>query len=148
MKFTTWLISSAVMFTLYGCGSDDDQFKWAAEKAVASQLKDPDSAKFEKSFVVRKEADSSGFYRLSACGVVNGKNSYGAYSGGSRFVVWGSQGPGTQDVTSVVIENPFERTATVGSRETGKPETVFEKVSWNAHCVDATHPPTFTGKTD
>ena len=148
MKSTTLLVSIAVLFTLNGCGSDDDQFKWAAEKAVASSLKDPDSAKFDRTYVIRKETDDRGFSRLAACGVVNGKNSYGAYSGGARFVVWGSQGPNSQNLTSVNIENPFERAATAESRSTGKFETIFEKISWNAYCVDATHPPSFTGKVD
>jgi len=147
-KRAFWSMSCVALLTLHGCGSDDDQFRWAAEKAVQSHLKDPDSAKFERTFVIRAEPDERGYSKLAACGVVNGKNSYGAYSGDVRFVAWGSQGPGMQDIASVNVENPFERSATVGSRETKNPATVFEQVYWNTHCVDATHQPSYTAKVD
>lgn len=52
-----------------------------AEKAVLGLLKDPDSATFKD--VRFNETDSGG---AVACGLVNSKNSFGAFSGFQRFI--------------------------------------------------------------
>ena len=49
---------------------------YLAESRVADSLKDPDSAKFRKSF------EGDGVY----CGEVNAKNSFGAYIGWKKWV--------------------------------------------------------------
>ena len=56
------------------------QIRFAAENAVKSKLKDPDSAKFENITV----------YKNVACGTVNAKNSFGGYSGKTRFISAGT----------------------------------------------------------
>ncbi|MFT3809201.1 MAG: hypothetical protein QM698_04735 [Micropepsaceae bacterium] len=80
----------------------DPTLHWAtkAEEAaitaeVADMLKDPDSAKFRKITVKS----------VSFCGQVNGKNSYGAYSGYTHFI--GVIGPSKADASklkAVVIQ--------------------------------------------
>jgi len=52
-----------------------------AKKAVATILKDPDSAKFKDVFF--NETKEGG---PVACGRVNSKNSFGAYTGFQRFI--------------------------------------------------------------
>ncbi|CAM4355271.1 Lipoprotein [Comamonas aquatilis] len=109
---------------LTACGSADENFIWTAEKNIARKLKDPDSAKFGKTFIVRKPADSSGISEVAACGTIDGKNSFGAYTGGTRFVVRGLQGNDLLDISIMELDDPTE----------SKP-TTFEKVYWNAYCL-------------
>lgn len=52
-----------------------------AQEYVKKSLKDPDSAKFEKSTLY-----SSG----AVCGIVNAKNNMGGYAGVERFIVIGT----------------------------------------------------------
>jgi len=63
-----------VALALAGCGDSAVQ---NAHKAVAYQLQDPGSAQFRAD---RELADGS------VCGEVNGKNSYGAYSGFGHYL--------------------------------------------------------------
>lgn len=50
---------------------------------VRESLKDPESARFEQLGLFRGEDESS----YSLCGLVNAKNSYGGYSGNTRFIL-------------------------------------------------------------
>lgn len=66
-----------------------------AEKSVKSNLKDPSSAKFSE---VKIGKDGS------VCGTVNAKNSFGAYSGDSRYVSSGGNAvidDGSQEFSNV-----------------------------------------------
>ncbi len=117
------LLLSAVS-VIAGCGSQDEEFIWTAEKNIARKLKDPDSAKFGKTFVVRKPSTTGAFSEVAACGTMDGKNSFGAYTGGTRFVVKGLQGDGLLDISIMELDDPTE----------SKP-TSFEKVYWNAYCM-------------
>lgn len=141
----TWMAVFVATLMFTACGQNDN-FLATAERNVAARLKDPDSARFtQKTFVVRQAPDERGMSSVAACGAVDGKNSFGAYSGGGRFVVRGLQGPNLLDVSIVELENRSERWATVDSRDGEKPTTVFEKIYWNVYCVDSNHPPTYTG---
>lgn len=66
-----WMMAAAAL-AVAGCGGALDDGK----KATAAQLKDPSSAQF------RNVQQGGGL----VCGEVNGKNSYGAYSGFKMFV--------------------------------------------------------------
>jgi hypothetical protein len=126
------------------CGvSQDDEFRWTVEKNVAARLKDPRSAKFSGVYLIRQPAQQ-GYSKVAACGVVDGKNSFGTYAGSARFVAHGIQGNNMIDITSIQIEDPSDRRATIQSRENGKLTTIFEEVYWNAYCVDDNHPSTHT----
>lgn len=57
-------------------GSDQQRIE-AAQKRVASELRDPTGAEFRNSRI------KDGW----VCGEVNGKNAYGGYTGFQRFVV-------------------------------------------------------------
>ncbi|EFI60726.1 MULTISPECIES: hypothetical protein [Comamonas] len=116
-------VGVAIATALAGCGSADENFKWTAEKNIARKLKDPDSAKFGKTFIVRKPANELGISEVVACGTIDGKNSFGAYTGGVRFVVRGLQGGDLLDISIMELDDPTE----------SKP-TTFEKVYWNAYC--------------
>lgn len=64
--------------------------------AIAYDLKDPDSAKFRNVRAGLRGKD------YMVCGEINGKNSYGAYSGYRPFMVWGqhTMTPNTPDAVS------------------------------------------------
>lgn len=134
-----------VGFIANASASMQDKARWTAEKAVSLQLKDPDSAKFRDIFVVVKEMDVKDLYSVAVCGVVDGKNSYGAFTGGQRFVaklITDKSGNGS--VKDLQLED--DKRATVDSLKSKNKTTVFEKIYWNDYCVDSTHGPTYTGK--
>lgn len=128
-----------------GCGSPDQKAIWTAEKNVAARMKDPDSAKFSAQFLIRSPVDKNGFQQIAVCGVVDGKNSFGALTGGTRFVVLQSEGRNTFTTESVQIEDA-DRRATVDSVDKPQKETIFESIHWNRYCVDAAHPPMYSGE--
>ncbi|MBB5411878.1 hypothetical protein HDG34_005844 [Paraburkholderia sp. HC6.4b] len=125
---------------LSGC-SPDSALKSSAEDAVKKKLNDPDSAKFEDVYVVKK-IDKGHTYSV-ICGRVNARNALGGYIGFSRFIAI----PGTKaPIGYVNIEDRRDRSPTIG--DDGKPEktTLFELLWWNMHCVDEQHAPTHMGK--
>lgn len=136
------------LFTAYTMATitPDKSFQIEAEHQVSARLKDPDSAIFAGVFVIRESAKDGGIGQsVSACGIVDGKNSYGAHTGGARFVAHGLQGKNLLHFSIVELDDGNRR-ATVGSRDTSQPETIFEAVYWNKYCVDAAHPPLYTGE--
>jgi hypothetical protein len=65
--------------------SDNEAFA-LARKRVAESLKDPDSAKFGPHFYRKIALAGLGKPADVICGTVNGKNSFGAYTGAKTFV--------------------------------------------------------------
>lgn len=126
-------------------GDRSQNFQDAAERAVASQLKDGSSAQFSGVYLVRTKSPQ-GFDVISACGFVNGKNSFGALAGNTRFVVWGSQSENTQDISSVNIEDHDRRGVPGKGPSRRQMPTIFEEVYWNPYCVDDLHPASYTGE--
>jgi hypothetical protein len=59
------------------------------KKAVAAELKDPDSARFDSPIAATKTKDE-----ITACGFVNAKNSFGGYTGNKPFLVTGFESTG------------------------------------------------------
>ena len=113
---------------------------WAqenTEKALKERMKDPGSMVIRSSYVVQK-ADEKGNESIYVCGIVDGKNSFGGYAGGTRFASWSSHSKslGTFDTISVQMENPEHQRA---AQEVGW-LSGFDKVYWNEWCVDANHP--------
>lgn len=75
-----------------------------AKRALAYNLKDPESAKFRNVRAGLRGKD------YMVCGEVNGKNSYGAYSGYRPFMVWGNNKI-TPDTIDPVSNNSMLRVA-------------------------------------
>lgn len=72
MRRTAFVILIIIAFS--GCDAPDIA---NAKSIVAGKMKDPESARF-------KGVHSEGEY---VCGLINAKNSFGAYSGFQRFIV-------------------------------------------------------------
>ena len=114
---------------------------WAqdnTEKALKERMKDPSSMAIRSSYVVQK-TDEKGNESIYVCGVVDGKNSFGGYAGGTRFASWSSHSKslGTFDTISVQMEDPEQQRE---AEKTGWLLSGFDEVYWNEWCVDANHP--------
>lgn len=114
---------------------------WAQDdvtRRLEQRMKDPHSMIIRSSFVIQRQG-STGATEISICGIVDGKNSYGGYSGGQRFASLSYHDPElkTFDTQSVEIEDSAQKAT---AERLGILST-FEKVYWNSRCVDATHPP-------
>jgi hypothetical protein len=111
---------------------------WAQDntvKALKEHMKDPSSMVIESSYVVQK-TDDKGHQLISICGIVDGRNSFGGYSGGTRFASQStySKSAETFYTLAVQMEDPKkQRTA----KEVGM-LSAFDIVYWNDWCVDAT----------
>ncbi len=113
---------------------------WAednTEKRLKAMMKDPDSMVVRSSYIVQVEKEP-GKVEIAVCGVVDGKNGFGGYTGGTRFVSVSSDNKKTETFDTYIVEMD---TATAADRSTEKARdlTPFEKVYWNGHCVDASH---------
>lgn len=131
----------AIALLTIGC-SPDQNAESKARAAVKGLLKDPPSARFKDAYVVRRPADANGIQTLAVCGIVDGKNGFGAYTGGSRYVVTMVDGAGALLVSSATIDDGDRRAALDGQ------ETIFERVYWNPSCVDVGHPAMMTAQSD
>lgn len=140
------LLTFILALCLLGCSSSDEKAVARAEKAISKKLKDPSSAKFDGAYIVRtKSLNNVDYTQVAVCGVVDGKNSFGAYTGGSRYVaVFREDKDNLYGPSQVEIEDGDKR-ATVDSVKTNKRTTVFEKVYWNEYCVDEFHPASYSG---
>ena len=121
-----WTLALTGAF-LAACGSQDDNARGSAEKAISAKLKDPGSAKFTDVFLVEVKAPAPETRHVAVCGTVDGKNSFGAYSGGSRFVVLKSFGLGQFKTEGTV----FAEIEDVSSTSSAK---AFAQVYWSKYC--------------
>ncbi|WP_156400399.1 hypothetical protein [Caulobacter sp. Root655] len=120
------------------CGSPEQNFIWAAKDAAKAQLKDPPSARFPiEPYVVRTRGtgESAKYDQVAACGIIDGKNGFGGYSGGTRFVAWTFVEPGAEPDRSVVVN--FDDSPRSSSSDGPSP---YDEFIWNKYCVDAAHP--------
>ncbi|WP_133178971.1 hypothetical protein [Shewanella decolorationis] len=120
---------------------------WAknnTEKMLSSVMKNPESMVIRSYFFVKKPTSTSS-YNLYMCGVVDGLNSFGAYSGGTRFAsssyYMDSSSGSAFDTTNLQIADKMEID---DARSVGMLSS-FEKVYWNEWCVDSQHPPLSVG---
>lgn len=114
---------------------------WAqrdAESRLRQLMKDPDSMVVRSSFVVQR-ATKTGGVEISVCGIVDGHNSFGGYSGGQRFASLSYHYPELQTfhTPSVEIEDPAQKAQ---AEKLGR-LSAFEKVYWNSRCVDSANLP-------
>ena len=112
---------------LAACGSQDDAARGSAEKVIAAKLKDPSSARFSDVFLAEAKAPVPETRHVAVCGTVDGKSSFGAYSGGSRFVVLKSFGLG-QFKTEGTLFAEIENLSSASSAN------AFAQVYWSKYC--------------
>jgi hypothetical protein len=116
---------------------------WAknnTEKMLSAAMKNPESMVIRSYFFVKKPTSASA-YNLYMCGVVDGSNSFGAYSGGTRFAsssyYMDSSSGSAFDTTNLQIADKMEID---DARSVGMLSS-FESIYWNEWCVDGQHLP-------
>lgn len=114
---------------------------WALEnttKELRNRMRDPESMIIRSSFIIEK-TDKDGDTEIYVCGIVDGRNGFGGYAGGTRFVSKSlhSERLKVFDTHSVELDKPEDILA---AKRVGR-ISAFEEVYWNSSCVDSTHPP-------
>lgn len=115
---------------------------WARDntlKQLRANLRNPASMVIRSSYIVKTAVPGKDASILALCGVVDAKNPDGAYTGGLRFVSRSldDNAAGTFDTGAVHIEDPARQLAA----DSAHVPSDFDARQWNAHCVDAAHPP-------
>ncbi|SEM50885.1 Sporulation related domain-containing protein [Pseudomonas sp. ok272] len=96
--------AGVVLVALAGCDVTQDMAVDKGQDMVASTLKDPDSAKFQRVFMVEEKVIGDAHYGV-LCGEVNSKNSLGGFTGFKRFVAsFNYSKKGTVGVSYVTLE--------------------------------------------
>jgi hypothetical protein len=106
---------------------------WArdnTETKLKSMMKDPASTAIRSSQTFSTVDPKTGAKTIYICGVVDGKNSLGAYSGGTRFVSRSVSTVDTFDTYEVDLENPED----VSLARAANMPSAFEKVYWAPYC--------------
>ncbi len=148
MKFVKWfvvlLVAIPVVFVagIYVRNKAIGPVGWAEDntiKALKEKMKDPDSMAIRSSFVIRRTDERNGSEEIFICGIVDGRNSFGGYAGGTRFASRSvfSKALGTFDTYSVEIEDWKDKEMATQA----KMQSSFEKFHWNKWCLDFTIPP-------
>lgn len=114
---------------------------WAEDntvKLLKARMKDPDSVVIRSSYTL-SSTNADGDSEIRICGIVDGKNSFGGYTGGTRFVSLSinTKRFNTFDTVFVKIEDTEEKARALKV----KMLSGFDKVYWNEYCVDSAHPP-------
>lgn len=73
--------------TLVGCKPSEEKALDLAKKEIAQDMKDPDSAKFRFTRIVKTKENEDGSLLALVCGQVNAKNGFGAYAGFHSFMI-------------------------------------------------------------
>lgn len=79
-------ITLSAIVALTAC-TPEEQAKRTAYAAVKERLRDPASAEFSDTFIVRASPGIDMPEYFAACGWVNARNGFGGMAGRSRFVV-------------------------------------------------------------
>ncbi|WP_368762667.1 hypothetical protein [Klebsiella michiganensis] len=84
MRFFTLLF---MLIVIAACNDKSQEAQVFAQSEIKSLLKDPASAEFKSLTVNRIEQEDNHASMVHVCGLVNAKNSFGAFTGFSNFVV-------------------------------------------------------------
>lgn len=106
---------------------------WAldnTETKLKSMMKDPASTAIKSAQTFSTVDTKTGVTTIHICGVVDGKNSFGAYSGGTRFVSRSVSTADTFDTYEVDLEDPKD----VSLARAANMASAFEKVYWAPYC--------------
>ena len=100
-------------------------------------MKDPNSMRIESRFITKEiSSKDSHQFAIYICGIVYGKNSFGAYDGGLRFISKSMYKNGDRLFGGTEIED--KNISDIYKRD--NEQSPIER-SWNIICVDDKHPP-------
>lgn len=106
---------------------------WAMDNTtmrLKEHFKDPASMVVKSSRTIATAGPGAGVTTIHICGLVDGKNSFGAYAGPVRFVSRSVTTEDTFDTYAVDVEDP---TQTAAARDVNM-RSGFEKMTWDPHC--------------
>lgn len=106
---------------------------WAMDNTIdrlAQQLKDPESIVIRSSQTMTTVDPKTQSKTIYICGMFDGKNSFGAYGGATRFVSRSVSTESTFDTYDVTIEDPDD----VALARRVNMDSSFEKVYWKPNC--------------
>jgi len=129
MEKKHFLVISFLIVTLCACGeSPERRAIKVGEDGVLNALKDPDSAKFKDVYVMPQIGKDAGTEDsdYTVCGHVNSKNSFGGYTGYTRFVI---------HVIGGKAMEPVLEEAELSNDVDGTDETNFETMYWKNECI-------------
>jgi hypothetical protein len=115
---------------------------WARDntiRALKGMMKDPDSMVIRSSYILKKQK-SPDQTEISICGVADGRNSFGGFTGGSRFVSVSDDDSKFNTFDTLYVKLEDKSASEIGSIHKMKLLTPFEAAYWNSHCVDSLHP--------
>ena len=132
------LISVVALFVLFAGGSYVRNKLigpegWAmdrTEQRLQAMMKDPGSTVIRSSQTFSRIDPATGNTIIHICGVVDGKNSFGAFSGGTRFVSRSVSSADTFDTYEVDLEPPED----VALALRANLPSPFEEVYWTPNC--------------
>lgn len=101
------------------------------EQRLRGHLKDPDSMVIRSSYPVVRRSSGGSNEHIYICGLVDGKNSFGAYAGAVRFVSYSIQTKESLKTYSVEVEDPRQTNA---AHEEAK-RSDFERMYWDPNCA-------------
>lgn len=148
MKFLKWLaivvigIPVLLVAGIYVRNKSVGPIGWAEDntiKGLKAKMKDPDSMVIQSSYFVQT-TKPSGDVEIAMCGIVDGRNSFGGFAGGSRFVSVSSDSKKPATFDTYIVQMDESSTSDRAVAKQVKMLTGFEKVYWNGHCVDDAHP--------
>lgn len=132
------LISVVALFVLFAGGSYVRNKLigpegWAmdrTERRLQAMMKDPGSTVIRSSQTFSRVDPETGDTIIYICGVVDGKNSFGAFSGGTRFVSRSVSRANSFDTYEVDLESPED----VALAQQANLPSPFEEVYWTPNC--------------
>jgi hypothetical protein len=148
MKFLKWLLIVVIAIPLvlvagiYVRNKAVGPVGWAEDntvKALKMKMKDPGSMVIRSSYFVQK-TNTAGDVEIAMCGLVDAKNSFGGFAGGTRFVSVSSDNKNPATFDTYIVQMDESSSSDKAEAQQVHMLTGFEKVYWNGHCVDDAHP--------
>lgn len=103
------------------------------EEELRKHLKDPDSMVIRSAYPVVRNNPGGSNKHIHICGLVDGKNSFGAYAGAVRFVSYSIQTPNSFETHSVEVEDPLKTSEAHDELK----RSDFERMYWDPNCSSA-----------
>jgi hypothetical protein len=148
MKFIKWLVIVLIgvpvllVAGIYVRNKSIGPVGWAEDntvKALRQRMKDSDSMVIRSSYIVQI-TKPSGDVEISICGIADGRNSFRGFDGGTRFVSVSSDNKSLGTFDTHIVQMDDSSASEKAEAKQVKMLTGFEKIYWNGHCVDDTHP--------
>ncbi|EGR0073208.1 hypothetical protein [Vibrio cholerae] len=124
-------IPTLVVFSIFIRNKAIGPEGWMRDDLISElkkMVKNPESLVIRQEYVYRK--NDSPLTHIYICGLADARNSFGAYTGGFRFVATGYYTEKLYNFSGVNIETDDE----IATAKSVGVKTAFEKVYWDSYC--------------